>query len=346
MKVILIWLLAFSIFSSTYTAESACPSYDFTERFTPLRDQDGTGLCWAFAGSALVEEQLCLENAELCGQQVSVIDGHRCYWNEEQGLATKKTGASLTSLYTMCALRYGVCTEDDSPFIETDSFGSLDHTNATVVRALRSTLLLKMKYGVTTKEGCQIQAEGNLENFLEDFAKVVDKLIDRMPKEFENLDIDYKDALLSSGHYTEALRSVFINRTCQNNRIYSQKQKSAKPVFMKVEGAPMDSRLKMLLNSFKNGKSASLGLCGQRARRDRYEDLIFLDKMFTNKEEYDIKTEETRCGDHSVVANGVRFKDGRCQIHIRNSWGSGSGLGGWEDAENILQHTKTIEYIR
>ena len=47
-----------------------CPNIDYSSRFGPTRDQDGHGYCWAFAGSALVEEQLCLQDSALCGKWV------------------------------------------------------------------------------------------------------------------------------------------------------------------------------------------------------------------------------------------------------------------------------------
>lgn len=319
-----------------------CPNIDYRDRFSPERDQDGNGLCWAFAGSALIEEQLCLENKENCGQQVSVIDGHRCYWDSEHGLGTKTTGGMGTKLYTECVMQGGVCAEEDAPFLKTDAFASQHQSNRMVVKALQSTLLAKIRNGIYI-EDCHIKG-GNVTKFTKEFGKIVEKLMKQMAQEYEDLDINYEKALLNAHHFTDALKGVFISDTCQQRRFFL-KDKDLKTGYLYVEKAPVANKLKALAKILKHGSSASLGLCGQRARLGRYEDLFFMEKWGTSKEEFEAKVKKTRCGEHAVVVNGMRMKDGRCQIHIRNSWGAGSGLGGWEDAKSILKQTITTEFL-
>jgi hypothetical protein len=336
------WFLLLTIFFSFHISAAECPDIDYRDRFTSERDQDGNGLCWAFAGSALIEEQLCLENPDYCGEQVSVIDGHRCYWDESHGLGTKTTGAMGTKLFIDCVLNGGVCAEGDAPFLKTDAFDSQHKSNRKVVKALQKTLLAKIKHNVY-HDGCELRG-GDLTKFAEDFGEIVEDLMENMAQEYEGLDINYEKALLTAKHYTDALRGVFISDTCQKSR-YFLKDKKLKTGMLYVEKVPNENKLNVLRKILQNGSSASLGLCGQRARLGRYEDLFFMDKWGTSKEEFEADVRKTRCGEHAVVVNGMRMKDGRCQIHIRNSWGVGSGLGGWEDAETIMSHTITTEFI-
>jgi hypothetical protein len=335
--------LIFLLFLFTTIAQAqTCPEIDYRDRFTSLRDQSGNGLCWAFAGSALIEEQMCLEDPENCDKQVSVIDGHRCYWDSKHGLATKSTGAFATGLYTKCALDNGVCSEEDSPFV-TNRYDTQDRANGIVVQALQKTLLAKIKYGIETRDGCIVRG-GDISKFTEDFGKIVKHLIKNMADEYLDLNINYEKALLSAGHYTDALKGIFISEDCRQSRFYL-KNNNLKPVITVIDKLPYQKKLNSLITSLQTGRSSSIGLCGRRARKDRFEDLFFMSQWGTTKEEYEAEVKQSECGAHSVIANGMRMKDGRCQIHIRNSWGSGSGLEGWEDAENILNHSLTLEYL-
>lgn len=328
------------IFLSSASFSQECPDIDYRERFSALRDQGGNGLCWAFAGSALIEEQMCIENPDNCDKQVSVIDGHRCYWDKKHGLATRSTGAFATGLYTKCALDNGVCSEEDAPFV-TSRHDTQDRANKIVVQALQKTLLAKIRYGVETRDGCVVRA-GDLTKFTEDFGKIVKHLIKNMADEYLDLNINYEKALLSAHHYTDALKGIFISENCRQSRFYIKNTK-LKPVITVIDKLSYKQKLNTLIASLKTGRSSSIGLCGRRARKDRYEDIFFT--WGQTKEEYNEEVRQTKCGHHAVVANGMRMKNGRCQIHIRNSWGSGSGLEGWEDAQNILNHSLTLEYL-
>ncbi|OIQ16420.1 MAG: hypothetical protein BM556_14860 [Bacteriovorax sp. MedPE-SWde] len=344
MKFIII--IIFCINSNALTKEQ-CPSINYEDRFTPTRDQDGNGLCWAFSGSALIEEQFCIESPEKCGkEQVSIIDGHRCFWNQSQGLGTRKTAAAGSGYFTDCVINNGVCLEENAPFMETiERKGeSQNKYNRLVARALRSTSRAKDKYEIVTHNGCIDISKGQINSFLEDFGKITNSLIQDMSIYYGRLNINYEKALLSSKHYTDALKGIFITQDCKENRQFL-KTNNIRPRIKFIEFKTPNKKFTMLKERLMKGRSVSIGLCGQRARNDRFEDLFFMSSWGTTKEEYEKKVENSRCGNHSVVVNGMKFKNGRCLINIRNSWGEGSGLEGWEDAENILKHTKTLEYL-
>ena len=70
-------------------------------------------LCWAFVGSDLVSEQLCLENEKFCGVNLSVLDAARENWvlgeNHEGGYPE----------HVFLAMNDGgICLESDAPFFE------------------------------------------------------------------------------------------------------------------------------------------------------------------------------------------------------------------------------------
>ena len=92
--------------------QSECGEYDYSRNFPGVRNQDGHGFCWAFAGTALLEEHRCLEDATTCRQMLSVLDESRCTWTMGNDEGANKTGeGNSIAGGIFCGLNEGVCRE-------------------------------------------------------------------------------------------------------------------------------------------------------------------------------------------------------------------------------------------
>lgn len=58
--------------------DNSCPAFDFRDRFGPTQNQGFHQICWAMAGTSLIEEEACLMDRQFCGVNFSAVDIGSC----------------------------------------------------------------------------------------------------------------------------------------------------------------------------------------------------------------------------------------------------------------------------
>ncbi|HEY8270332.1 MAG TPA: C1 family peptidase [Pseudobdellovibrionaceae bacterium] len=111
--------LTFPLTAMADIAEKQCPNIDYSNRFGPVRDQDGHGYCYAFTAAALVEEHLCKTNQKFCGKSVAPLDISRCQWT----LLKEREGGYVNNALDCAINQGGVCFEEFAPYNALTNFG-------------------------------------------------------------------------------------------------------------------------------------------------------------------------------------------------------------------------------
>lgn len=371
--------------------ESECGSFDFSQNFPPVRDQNGVGYCWAFASSALVEEELCKDSQRpgytgsyKCGNQVSVLDMSRCNFrfgtkfnDGEGGNASEALECILNPQPRYTKLNYnkakrsaemnyvstphvpGVCPETVAPFynLRKGIRGFIDLSSRGIdAPASMNDYLAKLN------NQCQNQLAGaplptDKEVVLLHFEKILKKLLPLQ----DSSGVDFKDALKAGQIQEEFLRDLFIPARCAETRnmpqrklkvesenfrgadVYTQKW-DGKSTISKHEKLPDKSvreKLSSISKAFHAGQSVAAGICYNQYVADSEKD-----KKRKTKSLLPVSSDD--CGGHALVYQGLRWskEKNRCEILVRNSWGQGSNLSGWEDAEKTLKHTQHMSYLK
>jgi hypothetical protein len=116
-------LLSFFLFSNFADAKirrTECLERDFSDHFGKTLLQDSTETtCWAFAGTKLFEEEVCLNSGgKNCGLTLSVADSMRCDFTTRPSYAGKAIH---------CALAQGICEEADAPYPHEGSYNEFEN---------------------------------------------------------------------------------------------------------------------------------------------------------------------------------------------------------------------------
>lgn len=335
-------------FQSTFAVgPEECPSFDFSERFGPVRSQGAHGLCWAFTASALLEEQECLRNPFFCGKHLSPIDASRCDWV----FGTKNEGSSIQGAI-QCALDQGVCKEIDAPFFERFSAACLarifvNGNPASLEQCQTEDIMAfyrQWKNRITEKEVCDYHNSPLEKN--EDFSKIIAFLSEfktittELSNETFQASIDPLKTLLSSQDERDFLKQVLIPNACKENRLQF-KGNLRSPIPLDVEWVAKNPKENAkyqygnVLNAFRQNRSVGLSFCTTMTQEKNLIEKIFI----TDK--------NPECEAHAIVANGMRWnkEKNRCELHLRNSWGPLAPYQGWSDMDKILQATYGTTFI-
>ena len=327
-----------------------CTNVDYSERFGPIRDQNGHGLCWAFAGASLIEESLCLEDPAKCKNEISVIDGHRCFWDKYQGMGKEYEGAFDISTYLKCFQKKGACAEKDAPYVK----DQVKYTSA--IKKLHFILkdidreLSQINGRYCMNEHYSDEDRSRVHELSLNMLKVTQQLDREMSLLYGNQNLNSADEVFQSSGVDETLSNIFIPKQCREKRIAFKKKyditKKTYNLRRPDNKQQTNNKLNDLAMALDKGRSVGLGFCSNRAMMGEYEDLFILDRIFiVSREQFEIDKRNGPCGGHAVVVVGMREKNGKCEIKIRNSWGEGSAFSGWVDSQNILEHTDMLEYF-
>jgi hypothetical protein len=367
---ILVFLSSFTAFAQI--AKKDCQeNIDYSSRFPPVRDQDGHGLCWSFAASALFEEALCLDSKRdrslkyECGQKISVLDMARCNFALGSGFSE----GGLTEGALECVLsknakylnlkriddkrankeyeakehRPGVCIEENAPFHNLR--GGINGLYDDYFRGVVDPNSLN-DYLVKLYQQCTDQTK------LEGAVAILKKML---PKQ-ETYGVDFKKALTSGLKDEEFLREILITPNCVKQRLdlshkYQVKTEnfSAYEIVSdniingkrtitrtKMPEATLDKKFSSIKQSLKSGTSIEAGICYNRYNYEKKN--TFLSSLFAKP---DGPVSKNDCGGHAIVLAGLRWNESKnqCETFVRNSWGSSASLNGWVKIDNVLEVT-------
>jgi len=310
---------------------SQCPNVNLSSHFGPDRDQDGHGYCWAFAGAALLEEDLCLRDKALCGKSVSPLDISHCSFGLQNSLSSVKHifDGWETSEALKCARTDGVCLEQFAPYTRS-------------VKSLRCHIEDFFSYGENCVNEQLVDLFRQFKKDLKDCLKCREKnppleireklnstveAIQRLVPENTRNGVDVKSVLFSAENERDYLMKISITPQCIGNRFsfrnFEVRDKSFS-VDRQIKGESADDKILLIGEVLKSGRSVSLSICTGKMKDARRE-----------------------CGaTHALIANGMRWNVGKCEINLKNSWGRGAQFHGWHDAQAIMNAATEIIYLK
>lgn len=362
-----------NIYAQDQISDSHCTSTDNSANFPPVRDQGSRGYCWTFAGTALIEEKLCLDDPSKCGKHLSVIDGSRCGWgsniysydkpNQQRGLGAYRSseaedepellgeGGHISKVLSCAYEEGGICYEEDLPYDFTSRyqklvmgcvtekcyFEKIRESHASYRQKENNTNYHLSCYG---KRGLFGRLKGFIAVSMNDFSQNMSKFYaQRVNRNNFISDREFYDATYTADTGTDFLRELVINPKCENNRQRLPETDRPYRSISYEEDKEVGKKMRHVNAILLSGKSIATSMCAT----------TFMDRSNCQKD-YDCEVgpvgENKECGAHAVVITGSKMVDGKCQLQIRNSWGEGAPIHGWVDAKTFLDTTYRIDYLK
>lgn len=326
---------------------------DNSNHFGPIRDQDGVGFCWAFAGADLYGEYLCSVDTAFCGKNLSVLSGMfagKNNWKYSAGIEDE--GGNILSSIEGFMFTQALCEEKFWKVPSMDSFFCKIFNNNEkcfkekfykVYHQLRNEIeenegnphctLNRTKISKLTSEINSLVEHKNfseeiildliLENDFENFSKIV-----LVPTECLANNI----SVASTYGKSVALEFKFYDVLFYERDYHTDLSK-------KYRSQPNNIKSQEILKGFKTGNSVAVTLCSKE----------LLKKQSNAKP---LKADHSNflannCGNHVTILTGMRWNDSqkRCEVKMRNSWGVGAPLNGWMDAQSVLNTIYKINYM-
>lgn len=337
-KILILIIISTSSFSIN---KNLCEQVSFNniKKHTRERNQRNIGYCWAFAGTALLEEFLCEKDQTKCGVELSVLDFSRCQFNlgNPQG---QTGGSSFIGLFCPNNAR-GICEEKNAPY--SVATGEVCEGHSIVKGELKKIKVrdcgpasLKMMFPDIMKRVEYIcKNEKGLpkeEKLLELDALMIMIYYDALPfikKDFITRS-DLKIAALNSKSSQEFIKNLYIPSQCEENRITIPEYEHDEGKLPKEKSAT--EKIKLLHNKLTRKQSFSLNICANKLTSS------FFNTFFGGNND--------ECGSHELVVNAIEYRDGKCQANLKNSWGRDSELSGWIDLEDLLEQSNSYTYIK
>lgn len=302
--------------------QDKCQAFDYSDRFGPIRDQDGHGYCFAFSAAALIEERLCKEDPKKCGKSISPLDASRCNWN--LNLSSEKEGGDAKDALNCAVDNGGVCWEEDAPYNALTDMGCslwdiFSHEGALCKNKKIVGLYTRWQHTCANFN----DNTTNLNAIAEVQKALVKSLKEKVPEEL--LTGKYISSIFyESTSESDFLKNVLISKSCENNRM----QVKAKIVHVESEHKTAIEK-DVLVNYVAKGLRGNSSVA------------ISLDLGRTGWHQYKEKS------NHSLIVTGMRFNDWtkKCEFKLRNSHGEGANFNGWYPVEDIERAITRVRYL-
>lgn len=335
MKGFLLLLFLFIIpqISFAKIGKEECEEFDYRSRFGPVQDQDGHGLCWAFAASSLLSEDLCIRDNSKCGINLSPLDVSSC-----RKSILKMVEGGFIDEGIDCAIENGVCNQYSFDYLRGANQLCNFVFNQEVPHCMHSALQqLYFKYtslNISFDQCDQPILDYNKNYQLDNIVKQIKDLTIHGYSSFQLDEQGIKKIILNKKitNWSDFLYEILENSSCKKNKFQFKNinQYATKEFSEKMNNQEKMNAIKSLLS---NGRSIGIGFCATQAMYHSWMSKIL--------------GEEKQCGGHAAVVNGMRWnkEQKRCEIYIRNSWGYNKSLAEWVDADFILPYTRSIGQI-
>jgi hypothetical protein len=383
-----LWLLFAATFFNLCLAavtKSECPSYDYSGRFPPVRDQDGHGYCWAFAATALYEEELCLESRKnkalnyKCAQKLSVLDLSRCDFSLSsdfgeggsiasglecvtqkkaiyKNLKTIKVGNEADVIIKEISHKPGICLEKYAPYYNLMSGLSGFADSILGVSDPKSL----NDYFVEKRNEChEAESPQKMSELVNDVAGI---LKDYLPKH-DQMGVDFKTAIQKKqlDHYF--LRDILITPQCEKTRLNVNKtfdvveedfdrqswtEGTVSNGIHKQKTVVVPAKTeKQKLASLVQSLKKGRSVGGSMCWNKYIKDshASYYEKIFLAP---GTLFDDDACGGHGVVYSGMRWNQtkNQCEVFVRNSWGADAPLDGWVEAGRLMKHTMSTTQLK
>lgn len=310
----LIYLFAALVISLSAMAdipEKQCANIDYSNRFGPVRDQDGHGYCYAFTAAALVEEHLCKKNPKHCGKSISPLDISRCQWT----LLNEREGGYVNNGLACAINQGGVCFEELAPYNALTNFACTlwDVITGDGVKCKNKKiagLFTKWKNSCTSDSAAKNQkAISELEQNL------IKSLKEQVPEQLL-MGKDIRSLFNNSSSESDFLKNVLISGFCESNRKQVNASIKSKTAPNSASEYDQQQMTDFVADGLKNNSSVG----------------IVMDAGLTGMYRY------SRNSIHGLVVTGMRYNTwtNSCEFQLRNSYGEGGHFNGWIPV-NILQ---------
>lgn len=321
--------------------DETCPSIDFRERFGPAKNQGFHQICWAMAGSALIEEEACLMDPRYCGMNFSPVDIASC--DPKVGHTHEE---SVVDRALNCAKIRGVCPNNLAPFVDFRIKQSLISSITRSQRFQRSPVFnLFNRYKIAQRHKMQsIQNNSHLKEIEQSFIKEFRKTF--AANDFSENQLLH--ILKKSKDPVELIDKTLIPNACSANRvqfpemggvftrIFPEVNHRILHYYSKEEASQFSAmnftQSQTIISRLKTGRSLSLSICPEK--------FSFIE---------DIMIPGGDCVEgHAIVANALRRnpQTKMCEIHLLDSRKEASfQFNGWFKLEDIANATIAITQI-
>lgn len=302
-------------------SEKQCVNIDYSNRFGPVRDQDGHGYCYAFTAAALVEEHLCKKDKENCGKSVSPLDTSRCQWsllNEPEGGYVNKN--------LDCALNQGgVCFEEFAPYNAlTDNLGCTlwDIFTGDGVKCKNKKIA---NLFTQWKSSCSPSSIGkNPEAIFKLEQALIKSLKEKVPEELL-MGKNINSLFNNSTSETDFLKNILISSACEQNRKQASALIITKTAPKRSNEIDQSQMAEFIIEGL--NKNSSVG--------------IVMDAGLTGMYRY------AKGSAHGLVVTGMRYNSwtNQCEFQLRNSYGDGAHFHGWVPISIMQKAILSARYL-
>ncbi|MGZ3805482.1 MAG: hypothetical protein ACXVB4_14800 [Pseudobdellovibrionaceae bacterium] len=319
--------------------EDSCPSLDFRERFGPPKNQGFHQICWAMAGSSLIEEEACLQDPRYCGVNFSAVDVTSC--DPRIGHSHEE---NVVDRALQCAKLQGVCPSSFAPFTDFRMRQSLLASLTMSPRFQRSPIfkIFDEYKSLQYKKPHGHQPPPEMEaQFIKDFRKT-------FPAN-DFTDSQLLEVLKKSKDASELLDKTLISNACKENRVKFPGIDSVftrlfpdlnprilnfyTPQEIRAFSSPVSTQLQVIVERFKTGRSLALSICPEK--------FSWIENMM-------IPGGDCIEG-HAIIANALRRnpKTQVCEVHLMDSRKEASTVqfNGWFNLEEVAKATIAVTQI-
>ncbi len=295
-------------------------------------------------------------------------------WRRDYFRLAYANQGGVTDQILAAALDEGVCTEEKAPWFPSLSERCrwMEDRSGCVIEGLKTQ---KRRYDRQMRRWEKWQHDPEVRRVLGLFGKTrTERHADRLqeifsdseayiPEGVQKAGVDVSSLLASSRDEFDFVQKVLIPKDCQERRVFlsgSVWKEDWSKVWIKRDRSVRTNEDGSVTTSVStHGEKIYRSQYSNKERLGRLADWVFLSErsvglgicassaLSLQKIRGDNPVAPERCHPHAIVANGLRWNPerSRCEVHVRNSWGSDSRLRGWVAVEPVLNSTIRISGI-